>query len=90
MAGRNKGTGPICRNGPEGASHKLGLSPFSGTSLFSFSRIQDLLLDTFATIPRIGTMRAARALASPILAARMPSDLSMPQKQPYIGGIVVL
>ena len=24
-----KGTGPICRNGPEGASHKWGLSPFS-------------------------------------------------------------
>ena len=22
------GTGPICRNGPEGASHKWGLSPF--------------------------------------------------------------
>jgi cysteine desulfurase/selenocysteine lyase len=25
-----KGTGPICRNGPEGASHKLDLSPFPG------------------------------------------------------------
>jgi len=24
-----KGTVPICRNGPEGASHKWGLSPFS-------------------------------------------------------------
>ena len=28
--GRKKGTGPICRNGPKGASHKLDLSPFSG------------------------------------------------------------
>jgi len=27
-AGAEKGTGPICRNGPEGASHKLDLSPF--------------------------------------------------------------
>ena len=27
-AGRKKGTGPICRNGPQGASHKLDLSPF--------------------------------------------------------------
>ena len=27
--GRGKGTVPICRNGPEGASHKWGLSPFS-------------------------------------------------------------
>ena len=26
---RKKGTGPICRNGPKGASHKLDLSPFS-------------------------------------------------------------
>ncbi len=26
--GEEKGTGPICRNGPEGASHKLDLSPF--------------------------------------------------------------
>jgi len=27
--GGEKGTGPICRNGPEGAAHKLDLSPFS-------------------------------------------------------------
>jgi hypothetical protein len=26
--GPEKGTGPICRNGPEGAAHKLDLSPF--------------------------------------------------------------
>jgi outer membrane protein assembly factor BamB len=28
-----KGTGPICRNGPEGASHKLDLSPFRSVKL---------------------------------------------------------
>ena len=34
-----KGTGPICRNGPKGASHKLDLSPFSGKlDLSPFSR----------------------------------------------------
>ena len=27
--GRKKGTVPICRNGPKGAAHKWGLSPFS-------------------------------------------------------------
>ena len=27
---REKGTGPFCRNGPEGASHKRVLSPFPG------------------------------------------------------------
>jgi carbamoyl-phosphate synthase large subunit len=31
---RKKGTGPICRNGPEGASHKLDLSPFSVSACF--------------------------------------------------------
>ena len=29
-----KGTGPICRNGPKGASHKLDLSPFSHLATF--------------------------------------------------------
>ena len=29
FSGSEKGTGPICRNGPKGASHKLDLSPFS-------------------------------------------------------------
>jgi hypothetical protein len=28
---RKKGSGPICRNGPKGASHKLDLTPFSWT-----------------------------------------------------------
>jgi hypothetical protein len=28
-----KGTGPFCRNGPEGAAHKLDLSPFSPTGI---------------------------------------------------------
>ena len=31
IKGRKKGTGPIYRNGPEGAAHKLDLSPFSPT-----------------------------------------------------------
>ena len=35
---REKGTGPICRNGPEGASHKLDLSPFpAGRRVFPAS-----------------------------------------------------
>ena len=33
-----KGTGPICRNGPEGASHKLDLSPFSFRKVYSAVR----------------------------------------------------
>ncbi|MBN1394412.1 MAG: hypothetical protein JW959_05275 [Pirellulales bacterium] len=31
---RKKGTVPICRNGPEGAAHKWGLSPFSSDESF--------------------------------------------------------
>jgi len=34
-----KGTGPICRNGPEGASHKLDLSPFSSGARVPLSRL---------------------------------------------------
>ena len=33
LSGEKKGTGPICRNGPEGAPHKLDLSPFSHVKL---------------------------------------------------------
>jgi len=36
-----KGTGPICRNGPEGASHKLDLSPFSTRTAAFLERIAD-------------------------------------------------
>ena len=36
IAGGRKGTGPICRNGPEGASHKLDLFPFSHSNLQRF------------------------------------------------------
>ncbi|MBU4271403.1 MAG: MBL fold metallo-hydrolase [Planctomycetes bacterium] len=32
---RKKGTGPICRNGPSGASHKLDLSPFPARIVFT-------------------------------------------------------
>ena len=35
---REKGTGPICRNGPEGASHKLDLSPFPIEALLAACR----------------------------------------------------
>jgi menaquinone reductase, multiheme cytochrome c subunit len=33
LPGEEKGTVPICRNGPEGASHKWGLSPFPAREL---------------------------------------------------------
>ncbi len=36
--GPKKGTGPICRNGPEGASHKLDLSPFSSHEIEQAAR----------------------------------------------------
>ncbi len=47
MTGRKKGTGPIFRNGPEGASHKLDLSPFSAgrDRLFLARTFQKLLLN---------------------------------------------
>jgi len=33
-----KGTGPICRNGPEGAAHKLDQSPFSAEAFLAWAR----------------------------------------------------
>jgi WD40 repeat protein len=36
-----KGTGPIYRHGPEGASHKLDLSPFPATSLYTLAYSRD-------------------------------------------------
>lgn len=36
--GTKKGTGPICRNGPEGAAHKLDLSPFSAERFHTCGR----------------------------------------------------
>ena len=39
--GTKKGTGPICRNGPEGASHKLDLSPFSCPNLRGDENVTD-------------------------------------------------
>ncbi len=55
-----KGTVPICRNGPEGAAHKWGLSPFSqtlktalayGTLTASFT-VEDFSLDRLRQIDR--------------------------------------
>ena len=51
LAGPKKGPGLICRNGPEGASHKLNLVPFSAGLLIAsrraakvFERLYDLVL----------------------------------------------
>ncbi|MCD4726524.1 MAG: uroporphyrinogen-III synthase [Pirellulales bacterium] len=53
---REKGTGPICRNGPEGAAHKLDLSPFS-LLLVRASRGREVLAERLtaagATVDRI-------------------------------------
>ena len=43
-----KGTGPICRNGPEGASHKLDLSPFPPA--------QTVSVNLHARLTEIGTL----------------------------------
>jgi hypothetical protein len=49
---RKKGSGPICRNGPQGASHKLDLTPFFlesrkviWTYAQTFSVVPDLQLE---------------------------------------------
>jgi len=49
-----KGTGPICRNGPEGASHKLDLSPFPAVVLRA-SESARVEKDEEAGVPRLVT-----------------------------------
>jgi hypothetical protein len=52
---QEKGTGPICRDGPKGASHKLDLSPFPpeltpppwGTESISYERLVQPVLDRY-------------------------------------------
>ncbi len=45
--GGEKGTAPICRNGPEGASHKWGLSPFLPRRLLPFARLRVFSFERF-------------------------------------------
>jgi len=42
IAGRKKGTGPICAKHPEGRSGKLDLSPFSGEDVFQIRNVYEL------------------------------------------------
>ncbi len=72
--GGKKGTGPICRNGPEGASHKLGLSPFSqrATALLAGVRQQG---HEAGSLDRLGHGVLADGRASALAAA---DDFALP------------
>jgi len=84
-AGREKGTGPICRNGPEGALHKLDLSPFPhdpqplAKRLRGAAWIVDSLLGTGARgeprPPLDAVIDQLNAAAAPKLAVDLPSGL---------------
>ena len=47
---RKKGTSPICRNGPKGASHKWGMSPFF---LYQINRVNTTPANTSRYQPKL-------------------------------------
>jgi hypothetical protein len=56
-----KGTGPICRNGPSGAAHKWGLSPFRSGSKTRFA-LNFAGACTLVLVIPVGVWRLMRAL----------------------------
>jgi len=57
IAAGEKGTGPICRHGPQGASHKLDLSPFPGVRPLAAEQ-----LDAICALDRLVTGTNRRRL----------------------------
>ena len=60
-----KGSGPICRNGPEGASHKLDLTPFSPPERLSHIVVMGMgepLLNLDALLPALAAATSAEGL----------------------------
>jgi tetratricopeptide (TPR) repeat protein len=60
-----KGTGPICRDGPSGAAHKLDLSPFPPTTPEEMSRLAAELEEDGQLAAAADMYRAAMAAAGP-------------------------
>jgi uncharacterized membrane protein (DUF4010 family) len=58
---REKGTGPICRNGPEGAAHKLDLSPFPDPHPGTTTDAAMLLMYAVGALVVVGPMPVAIA-----------------------------
>ena len=71
---REKGTGPICRNGPEGAAHKLDLSPFP--TPFNPERPEAHLANRKAPMARLITKLGLRQFRNvgPLRDTLLPAD----------------
>jgi Na+-translocating ferredoxin:NAD+ oxidoreductase RnfC subunit len=76
-AEKKKGTGPICRNGPEGAAHKLDLSPFfSGNPPFNANRPTLHMQNRKAPMPRLMAKLGLRRFRNvgPLRDELLPAD----------------
>jgi len=72
-----KGTGPICRNGPEGASHKLDLSPFA-------AEVRTAECDWFGAEETLTLARAAATgRIDAAIASVMPAEIMVMQIGPW-------
>jgi fumarate hydratase class II len=67
--GGEKGTGPICRNGPAGASHKLDLSPFPREKPIHANDHVNLGQSTNDVFPTAIHVAAARAMRKRLIPA---------------------
>jgi hypothetical protein len=74
---RKKGTGPICRNGPQGASHKLDLSPFS-------AELRTAKCDWFGAEETLTLARAAATgRVDDAIASVMPAEIMVMHIGPW-------
>ena len=65
--GREKGTGPICRNGPSGASHKLDQSPFPAIHPNDHVNLGQSTNDVFPTAIHVAAALAIHERLTPAL-----------------------
>jgi len=76
-AARKKGTGPICRNGPKGALHKLDLSPLS-------AQVRTAECDWFGAEEALTLARAAMTgRLEETIAAVMPAEIMVMHIGPW-------
>ena len=74
---RKKGSGPICRNGPEGASHKLDLTPFSAD-------VRTAECDWFGAEETLTLARAAATgRLDALIASVMPAEIMVMRIGPW-------
>jgi RNA polymerase sigma factor (sigma-70 family) len=85
-----KGTGPICRNGPPGASHKLDLSPFPPRQEVGNWPAYLRWLATRRAIDRLRTRQRRQSRFDPRDTALVPSSAAGPSETAQLNELAEL